>query len=99
MNNNLIITSWHDDDDREKRETIISKIKQEEDEKRKLEEQIDALTECHSKLNDSLSRRRSKKKEYDRTLEQSESAYKKIMESSNTLLHVLKTEVQNLGQD
>ena len=84
---------------RGKRDDIIRQIKQEEEEKRKLEEQIDALTERHSKLNDSLSRRRSKKKEYDRTLGQSEEAYKKIVESSHTLLHVLKTEVQNLDQD
>lgn len=83
---------------REKRENIIRQIQQEEKEKRKLEDQIDALTEQHSKMIDSLSKRRSKKKEYDKTIEQTEKAFQKILESSHTLLHVLKNEVHNLGR-
>lgn len=81
---------------REKRDVIIRQINQEEEEKRKLEIEIDNLTDRHSKLNEILSKRKVKKKDYDKTIDQTEAAYKKILESSQTLLHVLKAEVQNL---
>lgn len=81
---------------RDKRDTVIKQINQEEEEKRKLEMEIDKLTDRHSKLNEILSKRKAKKKDYDKTIDQTEAAYKKIIESSQTLLHVLKAEVQNL---
>lgn len=43
-----------------------------------------------------LCRRNKKKKGYDKTIEQTEAAYTKIMQSSHTLLHVLKSEGKKL---
>ena len=35
-------------------------------------------------------------KDYDKTIDHTEAAYKKIIESSHTLLRVLKSEVHNI---
>lgn len=83
---------------REKRDTIVRQIDQEEEEKRKLEIEIDKLTDRHTKLNELLCKRKVKKKHYDKTIEQTEAAYKKILESSHTLLHMLRSEAQNLDK-
>lgn len=83
---------------REKRDAIINQIDQEEEEKRTLEMEIDKLTDRHNQLNDIICKRKMKKKDYDKTIEQSETAYRKIIQSSHTLLHMLKTEVQSLNQ-
>ena len=56
------------------------------------------MTDRHTKLNDLLCKRKKKKDNYDKTIDQTEKAYKKIIESSHTLLHVLKTEVKNFDQ-
>ena len=54
------------------------------------------LTERLSRLNDNLARKIASRNEYDNTIQETEAAYAKIMESSQTLLHVLKRESVNL---
>ena len=57
------------------------------------------MTERLSRINESLARKIAARESYDRTLHESESAYMKILESSQTLLHVLKRESVNLSKD
>ncbi len=77
----------------------MKRISQEEEEKQRLEDEIDRLTKSLTKVDESLRKRRAKKKCYDKTIEQTEAAYKKILESSQTLLHVLKKETHNLDNE
>jgi Sjoegren syndrome nuclear autoantigen 1 len=56
------------------------------------------LTERLARVNDSLLRKVSARNEYIRTITETESAYKKILESSQTLLHVLRRESIALGR-
>ncbi len=45
-----------------------------------------------------LSRKIQARDEYDRTIQETEAAYMKILESSQTLLHVLKRETTHLSK-
>lgn len=46
----------------------------------------------------SLLSARLKPEKYDKTIQETEAAYMKILESSQTLLHVLKRETVNLSK-
>ena len=63
-------------------------------------EYLGALCPVHSaglqKINESLVRKTQARNEYDKTVQETEAAYMKILESSQTLLHVLKRESVNL---
>jgi hypothetical protein len=48
------------------------------------------LTDRLSKINEALARKVQARNEYDKTIQETEAAYMKILESSQTLLHVLK---------
>ena len=67
-------------------------IDQEEDEKRQIEEQMRSLAERLDQLNGSLQKKQHTRNEYDKTINETQSAFNKILESSQTLLHVLKKE-------
>jgi Sjoegren syndrome nuclear autoantigen 1 len=54
------------------------------------------LTERLARINDNLARKVSSRNEYDKTITETEAAYSKIMEASQTLLHVLNRESVNL---
>merc|ERR1719322_2390818 len=54
------------------------------------------MTEKLQRLNESLVRKTQARNEYDKTIQETEAAYMKIFESSQTLLHVLKRETVNL---
>jgi len=54
------------------------------------------LSEKLQKMNESLARKIQARTEYDKTIQETEGAYMKILESSQTLLHVLKRESVNL---
>merc|ERR1712178_602803 len=84
------------EDLREKREEVNRIILREEEEKAKIQKDLSILTDRLSKINESLSRRVQARNEYDRTIGETEAAYMKILESSQTLLHVLKRETVNL---
>ncbi len=54
------------------------------------------MSEKLQKMNESLTRKIQARTEYDKTIQETEAAYMKILESSQTLLHVLKRESVNL---
>ena len=84
------------EDLREKREEVNRAILKEEEEKAKIQKDLSILTDRLSKINESLARRVQARNEYDKTIQETEAAYMKILESSQTLLHVLKRETVNL---
>lgn len=69
---------------------------QEEEDKAKIQREIAILSEKLQKINESLARKIQARAEYDKTIQETEAAYMKILESSQTLLHVLKRESVNL---
>ena len=84
------------EDLREKREEVNRQILAEEEEKAKIQKDLSILTDRLSKINESLARKVQARNEYDKTIQETEAAYMKILESSQTLLHVLKRETVNL---
>ncbi|XP_051893267.1 Sjoegren syndrome nuclear autoantigen 1 [Pristis pectinata] len=81
-----------------KREELNQHILQEEEQKNKLQNDIRILTEKLAKVNESLARKMATRNEFDRTIAETEAAYMKILESSQTLLTVLKREAGTLNQ-
>mmetsp|Transcript_20600 Transcript_20600/g.66732 ORF Transcript_20600/g.66732 Transcript_20600/m.66732 type:complete len:112 (+) Transcript_20600:66-401(+) len=81
---------------REKREDLNRSVAQDEEEKAKIQNDLRILTERLARINDNLARKVASRNEYDKTIQETEAAYSKIMESSQTLLHVLKRESVNL---
>uniref|UniRef100_A0A3B1II51 Sjogren syndrome nuclear autoantigen 1 n=1 Tax=Astyanax mexicanus TaxID=7994 RepID=A0A3B1II51_ASTMX len=79
-----------------KRDELNKQIQQEESEKARLQHDIRVLTEKLSRVNESLAHRLTARAEFDRTIAETEAAYMKILESSQTLLSVLKKETGNL---
>jgi len=47
---------------------------------------------CRTRINESLAQEAQTKADYDKTIRETEAAYTKILESSQTLLHVLRRE-------
>ncbi|KAF0699998.1 Aste57867_9478 [Aphanomyces stellatus] len=84
------------EDLREKREEVNRVILKEEEEKAKIQKDLTVLTDRLSKINEDLARKTQARNEYDRTIQETEAAYMKILESSQTLLHVLKRETVQL---
>ena len=62
------------------------------------QQELSALTDQLSVLNTNLQRKIQARNEYDKTIQETEAAYMKILESSQTLLHVLKRETVNLSK-
>lgn len=81
-----------------KRDDLHKQVLDEEEEKKKIQNDIRILTERLAKINESLSKKIASRNEFDRTIAETEAAYMKILESSQTLLNVLKKENQNLGR-
>ncbi|XP_046843050.1 Sjoegren syndrome nuclear autoantigen 1 homolog [Xenia sp. Carnegie-2017] len=76
-----------------KRDELQKQILVEEEEKGKIQNDLRILTERLARINESLAKKIASRNEYDRTIAETEAAYMKILESSQTLLHVLKKEV------
>ena len=87
------------EDMREKREEVNKQILKEEEEKAKIQKDLSILTDRQSKINESLTGKVQARNEYDKTIQETEAAYMKILESSQTLLHVLKRETVNLTKN
>ncbi|KAL7376212.1 hypothetical protein ABVT39_003450 [Epinephelus coioides] len=81
-----------------KREELNRQIKQEEEEKERLQHDIRILSEKLSRVNESLAQRLAARTTFDRTIAETEAAYTKILESSQSLLSVLKQEAGNLSK-
>lgn len=75
-----------------KRDELQKQILNEEEEKGKIQNDIRILSERLAKINESLAKKIASRNEYDKTIAETEAAYMKILESSQTLLHVLKKE-------
>ena len=88
--NNELVKSI--EDLREKREELNRQILKEEEDKAKIQKELSILTDRLQKINESIVRNAMARKEYDNTIQETEAAYMKILESSQTLLHVLKRE-------
>ncbi|XP_062340310.1 Sjoegren syndrome nuclear autoantigen 1 [Osmerus eperlanus] len=81
-----------------KRDELNRQIQQEEEEKTRLQHDVRVLTEKLSRVNESLARRLTARADFDRTIAETEAAYMKILESSQTLLSVLKKETGTLSK-
>uniref|UniRef100_A0A7S3GBG8 13 kDa deflagellation-inducible protein n=1 Tax=Palpitomonas bilix TaxID=652834 RepID=A0A7S3GBG8_9EUKA len=84
------------EDLKEKREEVNRQILKDEEEKAKIQHDLRILTEKLSSINTSLTKKLAAREEYDKTIKETEAAYMKILESSQTLLHVLKKESVSL---
>lgn len=61
-------------------------------------QELTILTERLGKINEDLARKLQARNEFDATIQETEAAYMKILESSQTLLSVLKRESVALGK-
>lgn len=77
---------------KDQRDALNEVIAKEDEEKQALQREISLLTDRLSRVNDSLSRKAAARADYDRSISETETAYMKILESSQTLLHVLRRE-------
>ncbi|KAJ3083079.1 Sjoegren syndrome nuclear autoantigen 1 [Quaeritorhiza haematococci] len=84
------------EDLRERREAVVLQIRQEEDRKRQLESQMHELAQQLERVNQSLTKKYAMRKEFDRVISDTDMAYMKIVESSQTLLQILKQESEAL---
>lgn len=84
------------DDLREKREEILKTLRDDEAEKAKIQSDLQSLTKRLAQVNDSIARKNETRVEYDKVIQETEAAYLKILESSQTLLTVLKREAVNI---
>ena len=73
-------------------------IQKDEDEKQHIETEIAQLSDRLAQLNDALIKKYEAREEFDRTIQETEQAFMKILESSQTLLHVLKKEDSALNK-
>lgn len=80
----------------ERRNNLQKKINDEEKLKAKLERQTQELQAQLDEVNGSLEVKLASRDEYDRTISESERAYMKILESSQVLLNVVKSDAKNL---
>ena len=71
-----------------KRDELQRQILIEEEDKHKLENEIRLSSEKLSKINENLAKKITARTEFDRTISETEAAYMKILDSSQTLLNV-----------
>eukprot|EP00484_Ammonia_sp_Unknown_P024881 CAMPEP_0197037594 /NCGR_PEP_ID=MMETSP1384-20130603/14763_1 /TAXON_ID=29189 /ORGANISM="Ammonia sp." /LENGTH=90 /DNA_ID=CAMNT_0042467915 /DNA_START=47 /DNA_END=316 /DNA_ORIENTATION=+ len=67
---------------RQKRDVVQKEIMGEEREKNRVQKQLAELTEQLHRLNDSISHKTHSRNDYDKTIQETEAAYIKILESS-----------------
>ncbi|RYH19939.1 hypothetical protein EON65_25175 [archaeon] len=84
------------EDLRERRNEISRSIVKDEETKAKIQQELAILTKKLTDVNDELSKKNTTLNEYNRTIQETEAAYMKILESSQTLLSVLRRETGSL---
>ena len=84
------------EDLRENREEINRQILKEEEEKAKIQSDLNILTDRLSSINENLAKKIQARNEYDITIQSAEEAYMKILETSQLLLQVLRLETVKL---
>ncbi|KAL0230049.1 hypothetical protein PCE1_003613 [Barthelona sp. PCE] len=83
---------------RTKRDDLGLEIEKGKEEKAKVQADLKVLSDRLSRLNEQIQRKTATMNEYTRTIQESENAFEKIMESSQTLLTVLKRESHSLAK-
>jgi Sjoegren syndrome nuclear autoantigen 1 len=73
-----------------KRDELQRQILIEEEDKHKLENEIRLSSEKLARINENLAKKITARTEFDRTISETEAAYMKILESSQTLLSVIE---------
>ncbi|KAG9397136.1 hypothetical protein J8273_1045 [Carpediemonas membranifera] len=86
--NNDLIKSM--DEMNAKREDLKQEIAEATEEKAKLENDMKVIREKLTRVEESLNKKIASKAEYDRTIKEVESAYMRILESSQALLSVVR---------
>ncbi|XP_063985198.1 microtubule nucleation factor SSNA1-like [Diachasmimorpha longicaudata] len=81
-----------------RRAELQTEIETQEEEKSNLQREIEKMSYKLTRINDSLGKRIAVRNEYDRTIADTESAYMKILESSQLLLNMIKREATTLDQ-
>eukprot|EP00669_Euglena_mutabilis_P008320 TRINITY_DN339_c0_g1_i3.p1 TRINITY_DN339_c0_g1~~TRINITY_DN339_c0_g1_i3.p1 ORF type:complete len:122 (+),score=77.30 TRINITY_DN339_c0_g1_i3:27-368(+) len=84
------------EDLRERRAETERLIAKEEEEKARIVHEVQILTDRLKKVDEGLSKKYAARSEYDKAITETESAFCKILESSKTLLHVIKKEGASL---
>lgn len=82
-----------------KRERLQRKMKEDEERLHTVNAQIESRTERLQKVTNRKNNRTLAKKEYEKTIMETESAYKKILDSSMAILGLLKTQANSGGND
>jgi Sjoegren syndrome nuclear autoantigen 1 len=80
----------------ERRQRLEKEIEKDQREKQLLDSQLVQLQAKISAVDASLAKKLDTKAEYDKTIRESESAYMKILESSQVLLNVVKRDSMSL---
>eukprot|EP01040_Poterioochromonas_malhamensis_P013992 gene13992-15455_t len=84
------------EDLRQRREDVHRDILRQEELKAKIQQDLQLMTKRLGEINEELARNILTRNEYDRTIQETEAAYMKILESSQTLLQVLRREAVTL---
>ena len=80
------------------RDEIDTQINTEQAEKDEIENNIEAFNVELQNIEDALKKKYSALEDYNKAIEESEGAFNKIVESSQTLLHVTKKEKNTLAK-
>eukprot|EP01063_Lacrimia_lanifica_P034186 TRINITY_DN626_c0_g2_i1.p2 TRINITY_DN626_c0_g2~~TRINITY_DN626_c0_g2_i1.p2 ORF type:complete len:127 (+),score=57.77 TRINITY_DN626_c0_g2_i1:64-444(+) len=82
---------------KERRADLDRFITKEEEEKARIVNDLRILNERLARIDEGLARKYAARQEYDKTIAETENAFSKIVDSSRTLLHVLKRESNSLS--
>eukprot|EP00898_Chlorokybus_atmophyticus_P007967 jgi/Chlat1/8171/Chrsp76S07623 len=83
---------------KERREELTKQVHKEEEERARIQNDIAVLTKRLHQIEESLARHTAGRDECDRTIRETEAAYMKILESSQTLLTVVKRESVHIAK-
>ena len=83
---------------RERRENLLIDMKKDNDEKMEINQNMDKLSQELEELNMNLQYKENLKKEFDKVISNTEKAYYKLLEGSQTLLAILQRDEASLQQ-
>ncbi len=70
---------------KQKRDTVHKEMINEEREKARIQKQLAELTESLHGLNESITQKQQSRNEYDKTIQETEAAYMKVMDFMHTI--------------
>jgi Sjoegren syndrome nuclear autoantigen 1 len=83
---------------RERRLDLDRAIQREEEERQRVQADLRILNERVAKLDESLARKYASRQEFDRTIQETQNSFCKILESSKTLLTVVRKDSASLSR-